>query len=56
MALWIHGMSLPKAKTPPMKNVPPHEREALLKVAIQGGTTAVAGRRVLLASDLSAAV
>ena len=42
-----------KAKvTPPMKNVPPHERASLLKDAIQAGETSVAGMRVLIVDEL----
>ena len=35
-----------------MKNVPLHERAPLLSAAIQAGTDAVQGRRVLLVDDL----
>ena len=38
--------------TPQMKNVPLHERAPLLSAAIQAGTDAVQGRRVLLVDDL----
>ncbi|MBI2683477.1 MAG: hypothetical protein HYX26_09740 [Acidobacteriales bacterium] len=38
--------------TPQMKNVPLHERAPLLSAAIQAGTEAVQGRRVLLVDDL----
>ncbi len=38
--------------TPQMKNVPLHERGPLLSAAIQAGTEAVQGRRVLLVDDL----
>jgi competence protein ComFC len=38
--------------TAQMKNVPLHERAPLLSAAIQAGTDAVQGRRVLLVDDL----
>jgi hypothetical protein len=38
--------------TQQMKNVPLHERGPLLSAAIQAGTDAVQGRRVLLVDDL----
>ena len=38
--------------TQQMKNVPLHERAPLLSAAIQAGTDAVQGRRVLLVDDL----
>jgi competence protein ComFC len=38
--------------TQQMKNVPLHERAPLLSAAIQAGTDAVRGRRVLLVDDL----
>jgi predicted amidophosphoribosyltransferase len=38
--------------TSQMKNVPLHERAPLLSAAIQAGTDAVQGRRVLLVDDL----
>lgn len=38
--------------TSQMKNVPLHERGPLLSTAIQAGTDAVQGRRVLLIDDL----
>jgi competence protein ComFC len=38
--------------TAQMKNVPMHERAPLLSAAIQAGTDAVQGRRVLLVDDL----
>ena len=38
--------------TPQMKNVPLHERAPLLSAAIQAGTDAVQGRRILLVDDL----
>jgi predicted amidophosphoribosyltransferase len=38
--------------TPQMKNVPLHERSPLLSAAIQAGTDAVQGQRVLLVDDL----
>lgn len=38
--------------TPQMKNVPLHERTPLLSAAIQAGTDAVQGRRLLLIDDL----
>ena len=38
--------------TPQMKNVALHERAPLLSAAIQAGTDAVQGRRVLLIDDL----
>lgn len=41
-----------KTKTPPMKNVPPTEREALLAHAIRAGKTSVAGKSVLIVDDL----
>jgi competence protein ComFC len=41
-----------KTKTPPMKNVPPAEREAMLRDAIGAGKTSVAGMRVLIVDDL----
>jgi predicted amidophosphoribosyltransferase len=38
--------------TPQMKNVPLHERVPLLSAAIQAGTDAVQGQRILLIDDL----
>jgi predicted amidophosphoribosyltransferase len=38
--------------TPQMKNVPLHERSPLLSAAIQAGTDAVQGQRILLIDDL----
>ena len=38
--------------TPQMKNVPLHERAPLLSAAIQVGTDAVQGQRILLIDDL----
>ena len=38
--------------TQQMKNVPLHERAPLLSAAIQAGSDAVQGRRVLLVDDL----
>ena len=38
--------------TPQMKNVPPHERAPLLKKAIDSGTAALRGKRVLIVDDL----
>ena len=38
--------------TPQMKNVPLHERGPLLSAAIQAGTDAVRGQRILLIDDL----
>ena len=38
--------------TPQMKNVPLHERAPLLSAAIQAGTDAVQGQRILLIDDL----
>ena len=38
--------------TQQMKNVPLHERAPLLSAAIQSGTDAVQGQRVLLVDDL----
>jgi hypothetical protein len=35
-----------------LKNVPSHERAPLLSAAIQAGTDAVQGQRVLLVDDL----
>ena len=37
---------------PQMKNVPLHERSPLLSAAIQAGTDAVQGQRILLIDDL----
>lgn len=38
--------------TPQMKNVPSHERAPLLSAAIQAGTDAIQGHRILLIDDL----
>ena len=48
MALLVAG---PTA-TAQMKNVPLHERAPLLSAAIQAGTDAVQGQRILLTDDL----
>lgn len=41
-----------KSKTQPMKNVPPIDREDILKEAIQSGDAPVAGKRILIVDDL----
>lgn len=54
-ALWSDPLAaavLKATATPQMKNVPLHERAPLLSTAIQAGTDAVQGRRVLLVDDL----
>lgn len=44
--------AIAKSKTPPMKNVPPLEREAILSNAIQPGAASVKDQRILLVDDL----
>jgi predicted amidophosphoribosyltransferase len=46
------GAAVKATATQQMKNVPLHERAPLLSAAIQAGTDAVQGRRVLLVDDL----
>ena len=48
----LPAVAIKAAATQQMKNVPLHERAPLLSAAIQAGSDAVQGRRVLLVDDL----